>query len=155
QPPAVEPLLRRYRVLLSVSWIPDFFCLLAALLWGGVVGLLLEQFAALIATRVYYSFAAIHTIRKAKWIAAEDSLKPVRTVALSLQPRRLRDYSSVPFELILGLLMLGALALLAHRLHAGDSLHNPARPCAFAALLVYLQLGGLLVKHGLVRWRMW
>src|SRR5262249_33557329 len=72
--------------------------------------------------------------------------------------RRLRDYSNMPFELVVALLTVGALALLTYHVRpwqGGASPPSLTRVCAFTALAIYLQLGGLLVKQGLVKWRMW
>src|SRR4029077_7570034 len=58
----------------------------------------------------------------------------------------------------LALLTVGALAVLAYHFWYAEQaglLRGRARYGALAGLAVYLQLGGLLVKHSLVRWRMW
>jgi hypothetical protein len=151
-------LLRRYRVLLFGVYVPDICFGLAAYRWGGLFGLLLEQLAAAVLTRLFHSLLAIHTIRQAKWLAAQNSWNPVRSVSLSLKTRRLQDYSSVPFELALLTIMIGSLLLLtegSRRGISGTSLAVGARFRSFAALVIYLQLGCLLLKHALVKWRMW
>jgi hypothetical protein len=155
---AAMPLLRRYRALLSAVYLPDVFCGLAAFSWGGLTGVLIEQLAAAVVTRLYHSLLAIHTIRQAKWLAAQNSWNPVRSMSLSLKTRRLRDYSSAPFELALALLMFGAIALLTYHFRpvtAPAVLAFPGRFRAFIVMVLYLQIGCLLLKHGLVRWRMW
>src|SRR5262249_12334861 len=85
---AAAPLLRRYRSLIFVAYVPDLFCALAAFVWFGAFGLILEQIAAAIVTRIYHQLLVIHTIRQAKWLAVQDSWQPVRSVALSLKVRR-------------------------------------------------------------------
>src|SRR5262245_47287646 len=158
QAPAAEPLLRQYRALLWIPYLPDALCALAALHWGGLLGLLLEQLAAAVVTRVSQTLLAIHTIRQAKWLAVQDSWKPVKSVALSLKARRLRDYANLPFELVVALLMVGVLSLLTYHARPwqeGAAPPHLTRVSAFTALAIYLQLGGLLVKQGLVKWRMW
>src|SRR5262249_40427868 len=98
----------------------------------------------------------IHFFRQAKWLAVQDSWKPVRSVALLLKPRRLRDHTNLFFELILALLTVGSLVLLVFRYaEEGELLTGQARYGILAVLAFYLQLGGLLVKDSLVRWRMW
>src|SRR5262249_19884426 len=126
--------------------------------WGGLTGLVVEQVVAAILLRFYHSLVGIHFVRKAKSLAVQDSWKPVRSVALFLKTRRLRDYTSLPFELIPALLTVGALAVLAYHFwyaKEGGLLPGRAHYGALAVLAAYLQLGGLLVKHSLVRWRMW
>jgi hypothetical protein len=152
-----DPLLRRYRRQLLVACAVDICCALAAFFWRGLAALVVEQAVAAILMRFYYSFLGIHFVRKAKLLAVQGSWEPVRSVALSLKTRRLRDYTNLPFELLLALLALGSLTLLAYHFRYGEEGGPPdrARYGAFAALAIYLQLGGLLVKHSLVRWRMW
>jgi hypothetical protein len=154
----VGPLLQRYRVLFFIPYAVDAGCALAVLFRGGLVGLVLEQAVAAVLIRLYHSFAGIHAVQKAKSRAVADSWKPARSVALLLKTRRLRDHTNLPFELILAALTVASLALLTGRFGVaaeGGSLPGSVRGWAFAALAVYAQLGGLLVKHGLVRWRMW
>jgi CubicO group peptidase (beta-lactamase class C family) len=158
QDSAAQPLLRRYRALIFVPYVPDVLCALTAFVWSGVFGLVLEQMAAGIVIRLYHQFLAIHTIRQAKWLAVQDSWKPVRTVALSLKVRRLRDYTNWPLEFVLALLTAAALAFLTYHgrpWQEGGPPPHRARLYAFAALTVYLLLGGVLIKHGLMKWRMW
>jgi hypothetical protein len=155
---AARPLLRRYRARLLVAHAADAGGAAAALALGGPVALAVEQVAAAVLLRVHHSLVGIHTVRKAKWLAAQGPWKPVRSVALSLKTRRLRDYVSLPFEIALPLLTAGSFALLAYQFPRATEADWPprlARSCAFAALALYLQLGGLLVKHALVRWRWW
>ena len=107
------PLLRRYRSRLLLVYLPDALCALAAYLWGGLIGLALEQITGAIVTRLCQTLVAIHTIRQTKLLAAEGSWKPVASVALSLKTRRLRDYLDLRFELALPLLTVASLAILA------------------------------------------
>jgi hypothetical protein len=154
----VRPLLRRYRAMLLVVYLPDAVCAIGVFYFWGEVGLALEQLGAAILARVYHTLLAIHTIREAKRLAAGVSWKPVTSTAFSLKTRRLRDYTNMPFEIGMSLLSLVSLALFAYecRLRTPPG-HLPelARFSAFVALWIYLQLGGLLAKHALVKWRMW
>jgi CubicO group peptidase (beta-lactamase class C family) len=155
---AAAPLLRRYRSLIFVAYVPDLFCALAAFVWLGTFGLILEQIAAAIVTRVYHQLLVIHTIRQAKWLAVQDSWQPVRSVALSLKVRRLRDHTRWSVELVLAVLTAIAVAFLIYYGQPWQD-DRPSRRqirlYAFAALMIYLQLGGLLIKHALTKWRMW
>jgi hypothetical protein len=151
------PLLRRYRALIFVGYVPDLFCALAAFVWLGAFGLILEQIVAGIVTRVYHQLLVIHTIRKAKWLAVQDSWQPVRSVALSLKVRRLRDHTRWSVELVLAVLTAIALAFLIYLQPWQDDgpSRRQIRLYAFAALMIYLQVGGVLIKHALMKWRMW
>ena len=135
-------------------YLPDALCALAAYRWGGLIGLAFQQIAGAIVTRICQTFVAIHTIRQTKLLAAEGSWKPVASVALSLKTRRLRDHLDLRFELALPLLTVQSLAILAYYFRHGLVMSGPAGlapPVAIAALTIYVQLGGLLAKHALVR----
>src|SRR5262249_18487315 len=80
---------------LPVVYAADVCCALAAFFWAGLAGLVVEQAGAAILVRVYHSLVGIHFVRQAKWLAVQDSWKPVRSVALSLKTRRLRDYTNL------------------------------------------------------------
>src|SRR5262249_54862318 len=143
---AARPLLRGYRARLLVVYAADACCALAAYFWAGLAGLVVEQAGAAILVRVHHSLVGIHFVRRAKWLAVQGSWTPVRSVALSLRTRRLRDYTKLPFELILALLTAGSLALLAfHSWYVGENGLPPGRGRygALAALAAYLQLGAL------------
>jgi hypothetical protein len=157
-PDASMPLLRRYRLRLLLVNVPDALCALAAYLWSGLIGLAIEQIAAAIITRIGLTLIAIQTIRQAKLLAAEGSWKPIASIALSLETRRLRDYINRPFELALPLLTVVSLAIMAYFFRHAPSANGTAglaRTLMIASLAIYVQLGGLLAKHALVRWRMW
>ena len=155
--PAYRPLLHRFRVWIYLPCGPEILAAVAAYLWGGLPALFVEQAAVYILAQFYFPLLAIHTVRQAKWLALGDSWKPVASVALSLKVRRLRDYSSLPFELAVVLGTIAALALFL----ACEPFRQPGPPphlmgyLALCVLAFYLQGGGLLIKHGLVKWRMW
>src|SRR5262249_47003940 len=122
-----------------------------------------EQCAALVLVRIFHTLVFAHFARQAKWLAVNDPWKPVASVALSLKVRRLADYTSVALETGLAIVTAASIGLLAyHHLSPLDPFgktgwrtrHN-IRALELPVLLIYLQLGGLLVKHGLVKWRMW
>jgi uncharacterized membrane protein len=149
-----QPLLRRYHRALFICYLVDVGCALATIAWGTLYGLFFEQVIAAILARICYSLIAIQIIRQAKLSAAGDSWKPVRTMALVLTTRRLRDYVSLLFESCLPIITVTAFAVLSYflwRTTADQSLVRRAASCAVLAL--YLQLGGLLFKHALVKWR--
>src|SRR5262249_46751677 len=123
-----QPLLHRYRARLLVVYLVDVCCAVAAFFWAGLAGLVVEQAVAAILARVTPSLVGILFFRQAKWLADQDSWKPVRSVALLLKPRRLRDHTNLFFELILALLTVGSLVLLVFRYaEEGELLTGQAR----------------------------
>lgn len=91
-------------------------------------------------------------IKKVKALKGITCPPPARSIALSLQPRELRAYSSTPIEYGFAFAMVASLASLAilARRDPGDW-----REIIFLPLLaLYLQAGVLLVKKALVRWRL-
>lgn len=163
--PAARRLVRRYRGWLLAP-LPLEAVVIAVILWQGTLwSVMVEQAMAALVVALVHTLVAIHFVRQAKWAAAQDSWKPASAVALSLIERRLADYTSVPFEIALAagsILAFGMLA--AHCLSdaafvstsgQGVRLDEVAEEFAFSIFLLYLQLGGLLLKHGLVHWRMW
>jgi hypothetical protein len=154
-----KPLLRRYRAQLFFIYVPDAICASAAFYSGGLLGVALEQIAASFVTRVYHTLLAIHTIRRAKSLAAGGTWMPVRSIALSLKTRRLSDYTNLAFELLIAVATIGSVSLLIYDYwqepHRARFPGSFARTSTFVGLLIYLQLGSLLVKHTLVKWRMW
>jgi CubicO group peptidase (beta-lactamase class C family) len=154
EPSLSQPLLRRYHNALFICYLVDVCCALAVAVWGDLYLLLLEQVIAAVLARVCYSLIGIHFVRQAKLIAAENSWKPVRSVALMLTTRRLRDYVSLPFEVLLPLLTATTFALLTYLLwRVGEDDLIIRRASSFAVLALYLQFGGLLIKQALVKWR--
>ena len=81
----VQPVLRRYRVMLFVIYVPDLLCALAAYYWAGLLGIALEQLGAAILTRVYHTLLAIRAIRDSKFISAGKTWTPVRSIAAIAQ----------------------------------------------------------------------
>jgi hypothetical protein len=164
-PDAAMPLLRRYRTWLIVPLVPEAGCLAAVFCWGNALQLFFEQAAVLVVVRVFYSFVAVHIIQQAKRLAAGASWQPVRSIALSLKVRRLADYTSRAFESALAIATVMAIALLTYHylvrsadLESAEGGWRPAhdfRDLELPVFLIYLQFGGLLVKQGLVKWRMW
>jgi hypothetical protein len=164
-PGAQRALLRRYRVWLCAPILPEVCCLAAVLYWGNPLLVCFQQTAALAVVRVFYCFVAVHFIGQAKWLAVEASWKPVASVALSLKARRLADHTSAAFEVALAVGTAASVALLAYNYlvrsaalataSGGWQVRHDFREFELPALLIYLQLGGLLAKHGLVKWRMW
>lgn len=159
-PVQAGPLIRRYRRALCVPLAAEAVVVAGLLAASGWQALVYEQPAAFVAVAVLHSLTAVHFVRLVKERAAGDGVwQPSRAVALSLRVRRLADYTSVPFETTLALVTGLALGLLAYDYHAwaesGEMHEGLAEFFALPLLFVYMQLGGLLLKHGLVRLRQW
>ena len=91
--------------------------------------------------------------RQARSLAVPDAEQPVTSVASSLRPRRLRDYTNPKLEWGVALSSLLALALLARYYFAEPDHHNLRLVFAVPAFLLYLQLGLLFVKRVVLAWR--
>src|SRR5262249_36420391 len=139
-------------------------CIAAILLWGKAWHLVAEQATAIVLISIFYNFVAVHFVRQAQWLALNDTWKPVASVALSLKARRLADYTNLVFEASLAVATAASIGLLVYQfLKSMDSPDRPVgqwtkddyRVIQIPFLMIYLQLGGLLFKHGLVKWRMW
>jgi hypothetical protein len=79
--------------------------------------------------------------------------EPVARVSVSLQPRRLRDYSNAKIEWALGLTTLFVFVWLT-RYATTDGHHDLRYVFAVPLLMLYLQIGLLFVKQIAVAWRM-
>lgn len=109
--------------------------------------------AASIAIHANHLFNVDKAEREARRFAVPEAEQPVSSVVLSLTPRRLRDYTSRKTEQFIFLASAGVLAWLARYY-----VHAPGHPgfrlvFAVPALMLYWQLGFLLVKYGIVAWR--
>lgn len=91
--------------------------------------------------------------RQARAFVAPEAEEPVARMALSLKPRRLRDYTNAKVEWLLGLSSLVALAGLARYYFADSEQHNARLVFGVPLVLLYLQLGLLLAKRIIVAWR--
>jgi hypothetical protein len=96
-----------------------------------------------IAERQAWPFAKVEAAQTAVALA----------VGLSLTPRRMRDYTSWALEWAMGLATVGAALVLVHLYRTKPEEHNLRLVFWVPALLLYLQLGILLVKRIIVAWR--
>jgi len=90
--------------------------------------------------------------RQAARYAVAESTRPAARMALSLAPRRLRDYTSASFEWTLGAIAAASVAWLTWY-YVTSPLHPSAR-VVFAMPLValYTQVGLLIVKRAVIGW---
>src|SRR5262249_51889359 len=90
--------------------------------------------------------------RQARAYAVPDSGQPAARVALSLAPRRLRDYTNPRFERALAVVSIATLAWLA-RYYFASPLHPTARLLfAVPLFMLYTQAGFLIVKRAAIGW---
>jgi hypothetical protein len=114
------------------------------------VGLLLAQ-AALIHLNHVYSVDIAE--REARRFAVPEDEQPATAVSLSLQPRRLRDYTNPRLEWGLALSTLAAFLWLLRDYFAAPDHHDLRYVFSFPILYLYAQLGLLFVKRVIVAWR--
>ena len=106
-----------------------------------------------VAIIVNHSFSVDLAEREARTYAVHGSEQPATHIALSLTPRRLRDYTNWNLEVVFGASSVFALAWLV-RYYISTAQQDSAR-LVFGppALLLYLQAGMLFTKHIIVGWR--
>ena len=153
---AAKTLLRRYHRLILWAYALELPFALGFYWWFGLFGLTMEQVVAACVMRIYHSLVGIHVLRLAKEVADKDSWRPQRSMAVMLNTRRLRDFISLKFEVLLPLLTVAGFLILAFQLlrtAQAEAPHLLLRCAGFGVLAIYLQLGGLLIKHSLVKWR--
>ena len=106
--------------------------------------------AALI--HINHSYSVDLAERQARPFAMPEA-EPDARMALSLTPRRLRDYSNGKVEWALALSALVTLTWLLRYYFAASEHHNLRLVFGVPARLLYLQMGLLLAKRVVVAWR--
>lgn len=154
-------LLRRYRASLFVPLVVDAPLVVWMLLTGRYAFLSLEQVVAYVACLVVYNVMLAHFAIRAADLAGPKEEQTVKTVQLSMAPRRLRDHTKLAVELVIvgAMILDGVLLWHAYRLsHAAGTTHHAVNAfrggVVFAIWIIYWQLGVLLLKTVFVRWRM-
>jgi len=125
-----------------------------AIFWSGrllLLNWLILGLCALI--HINHSYSVDLAERQARPFAVPEAEQPVASVALSLTPRRLRDYSNPRFERVLAISTVLALAWLVRYYLAAPAHHNLRMVFGAPGILLYLQLGLLWVKRVVVAWR--
>lgn len=147
-------LLRNYRWRLFIPWaveIPICAAILAAgLPHSYIYGVIL---AVTLLTRLNYYAARTAGENQAKALAGSALNAPPSAVALSLEPRSLRDYTNRWMEAAIVLLLAGSAAWLASRYIATPGWRALRGLTAVFVFDLYLQAGLLLLKRGCVRAR--
>ena len=112
---------------------------------------LVVALAALIHINHVFSVNAAERQARCSGLAAPQ--EPVTSRVASLERRRLRDYTNSKFEWILAFLVLTSIAWLIRDYEHASEYQNVRALFGVPAVLLYLQLGLLLVKLIVVRWR--
>jgi pimeloyl-ACP methyl ester carboxylesterase len=146
-------IVRRYRARMLIPFAADI-PLAALIIASGHLGWLNALIVALsVLIHLNHSASVARAQREARAFAIPETEQPATEMALSLAPRRLRDYSNRAVETIIALGTAALFAwLLAYYLTASE---RPDARGLFAvpALMVYLQLGLLYIKALAVAWR--
>lgn len=150
---AGRKILHRYWMRMFIPFAVDIPVAIAIFLSGHLVLLnwLILVLCALI--HINHSFSVDLAERQARPFAVPESERPVTSMALSLEPRRLRDYTNGKVEWLLALSSLIALAWLVRYYLAAPEHHNLRLIFGVPAFLLYLQGGMLFVKRVVVEWR--
>ncbi len=90
--------------------------------------------------------------RQARRFAVPETEQPVTAMALSLTPRRLRDYTNPYVEWVMALSCVVALAWLVRYYLAAPEHHNLRLVFGTPVVMLYLQAGLLFLKRTLVAW---
>jgi len=102
---------------------------------------------------INHSFSVNLAERQARFLALPETERPVACMALSLKPRRLRDYSNPKVEWALALACMVAFVWLVRYYFAAPEHHNLRLVFGVPVFLLYLQLGMLFVKRVVLAWR--
>src|SRR5262249_27441950 len=120
---AVEPgfysgagarLLRRYRIVLIVPLLIDAIILIALIASGKFAYIVGEQLLSFILTTIFFNLVVVNFSVKARFLSpasADGAEQPVKSVQLSLEPRRLRDHTNFWIEAIIGASLLACLLI--------------------------------------------
>jgi hypothetical protein len=148
-----KTILHGYRMRMFIPFVLDIPILTSILIPGYgqyFIWLLLAQAGVIHLNHVYSVDAAE---RRARPFAIPDAEQPVAAVSLSLQPRRLRDYTNPKLEWALALSYVATFLWLLRYYFAAPEHHNPRHVFGVFVFYFYLQLGLLFVKQVVVAWR--
>ena len=150
---AGRKILHRYWMRMFIPFAADIPVATAIFLTGHLVLLnwLILGLCALI--HINHSYSVDLAERQARPFAVPESEWPVASMALSLEPRRLRDYANGKVEWALALSSLIALACLVRYYLAAPEHHNLRLIFGVPAFLLYINAGLLFVKRVVVEWR--
>jgi hypothetical protein len=148
-----KKILHAYRMRMFAPIAVEIVLTAAIFLSGHFVFFYWLVLAASIAVHVNHLFSVDLAERQARRFAVTEAEQPVSSVMLSLTPRRLRDYSSRTVERFIIFGSIGAIAWFVRYYLHSPAEHSFRAVFGVPALLIYYQLGFLLVKYGIVAWR--
>lgn len=146
-------ILHRYWMRMFIPFALDIPAAIFIFLTGRLIMLnwLILALCALI--HINHVFSVDLAERQARRFAVAEAERPVTSVALSLQPRRLRDYTNYKFEWAIAVPSLLALAWLTGYYFSAPAHHNIRLVYFVPLYCLYLQFGALYVKRIILAWR--
>lgn len=150
---AGKNILHRYWARILIPFAIDIPAAIAVFLSGRLFDLNWVILGACVLIHINHSYSAELAERQARRFAVPEAEQPVAAVALSLMPRRLRDYSNRKVEWGLALVTAFAFVLLLRYYFAAPDHHNLRLVFGVPVLYLYLQFGLLYVKQIIVAWR--
>jgi hypothetical protein len=146
-------ILRRYLMRMLIPFAVDIPVAIAIFLSGSLAFLSLLILGLCALTHINHAFSVDLAERQARAFAVPEAEQPVASVALSLKPRRLRDYSNPKVEWALALSSAIALAWLVRYYLAAPKHLDPRMVFGVPVFYLYLQAGLLFVKRVVLAWR--
>ena len=150
---AGRKILQNYRLRMFMPIAIEISLAAAIFISGHLLYLSWLIIGASIAVHANHLFNVDKAERESRKFALPEAEQPVSSVMLSLSPRRLRDYTNRRTEKFIVVASAAVTVwLVRYYLHAPG---HPGFRAVFgvAALMLYWQLGLLLVKYGIVAWR--
>ena len=146
-------ILRRYWMRMFIPFAVDIPVAIAIFLSGHLLllNVLVLGLCALI--HINHLFSVDLAERQARPFERPEAEAPVASIALSLTPRRLRDYTNRKVEWALALSSMIALTWLTRYYLAAPDHHNLRLVFGVPAIYLYFQIGCLFVKRVVVAWR--
>ena len=140
---AGRKLLQRYRALFLWPYFIELAAFVVLMVRHDLSLLPNLAITALLGTVLNQRLSLRMVMRSAKKFEENETDPAPASVTLSLNPRRLADYTHPVFEIVLASIITVTLIFLG-QMHA---------PMGFPLLILYLQAGSLLLKKAIVDWR--
>ncbi len=140
---AGRKLLQRYRALFLWPYFIELAAFVVLMVRHDLSLLPNLAITALLGTVLNQRLSLRMVMRSAKKFEENETDPAPAAVTLSLNPRRLADYTHPVFEIVLASIITVTLIFLG-QMHA---------PMGFPLLILYLQAGSLLLKKAIVDWR--
>jgi hypothetical protein len=147
-----KKILRHYWMRIFIPFALDIPFAIVAVVSGRYQWLGWLVLGSAVLVHLNHSYSVDRAERQARPHAVPEEEQPVATVAFSLTPRRLRDYSNRRFEWILALCNLLSIVLLVRYYSIVPGHHNLHLVFWLPAYFLYMQLGFLLAKQVVVAW---